>query len=334
MEEEHPSSGSAPPRKMKFAPKAPPRRKPKLTPTPSPKTKTEVVVDEEEEAKEAQYLLRRFNEKLGRRGPRDEKKSSVQVAFGPGVMPSTSLKVYGAAKEGNVGKSSASDPKSSDNGETLLSLTSAANEDGNDAFSADPTKTSAQIVKKEYREPWDYHHTYYPTTLPLRRPYSGDPELLDKAEFGEADDSEYDENTINPASDLGLMVESEEEKMLFFQLPASLPLLKRSASRKGKEKVESHTSLESGGVSKKGCSLEELPGGYMGKMLVYKSGAIKLKLGDALYDVSPGSDCIFSQDVAAINLAEKECCVLGELRRRAVVTADVDHMLDSMIDLS
>ena len=80
--------------------------------------------------------------------------ASVQVAFGPGVMPSTSLKVYGAAKEGNVGKSSASDPKSSDNGETLLSLTSAANEDGNDAFSADPTKTSAQIVKKEYREPW------------------------------------------------------------------------------------------------------------------------------------------------------------------------------------
>ena len=74
---------------MKFAPKAPPRRKPKLTPTPSPKTKTykfflflflfipiylylynnfkfefqcsEVLVDEEEEAKEAQYLLRRFN---------------------------------------------------------------------------------------------------------------------------------------------------------------------------------------------------------------------------------------------------------------------------------
>lgn len=80
-------------------------------------------------------------------------------------------------------------------------------------------------------------------------------------------------------------MESEEEKLFFFQLPASLPFLKRSA-RKGKEKVESHTSLESGGISKKSCSLEELPGGYMGKMLVYKSGAIKLKLGDSLYDVS------------------------------------------------
>lgn len=32
--------------------------------------------------------------------------------------------------------------------------------------------------------------------------------------------------------------------------------------------------------------LEDLPAGYMGKMLVYKSGAIKLKLGDILYDAS------------------------------------------------
>jgi hypothetical protein len=37
-------------------------------------------------------------------------------------------------------------------------------------------------------------------------------ELLDKAEFGEADDSEYDENTINPASDLGLMVGNQIKK--------------------------------------------------------------------------------------------------------------------------
>lgn len=74
--------------------------------------------------------------------------------------------------------------------------------------------------------------------------------------------------------------------MFFFKLPASLPLLKRSTSRKGKEKVETHTSSDGGGVSNKGCGLEELPDGYMGKMLVYKSGAIKLKLGDALYDVS------------------------------------------------
>lgn len=57
-------------------------------------------------------------------------------------------------------------------------------------------------------------------------------------------------------------------------------------SAKGKEKVENPTVMRRRSSPKKGCSLEELPGGYMGKMLVYKSGAVKLKLGDILYDVS------------------------------------------------
>lgn len=48
--------------------------------------------------------------------------------------------------------------------------------------------------------------------------------------------------------------------------------------------------------------------------------------------VSPGSDCLFAQDVAAINLAEKQCCVLGEIGKRAVVTLDVDSLLDGVID--
>ena len=37
---------------------------------------------------------------------------------------------------------------------------------------------------------------------------------------------------------------------------------------------------------KEGYSLNDLPGGYMGKMLVYKSGKVKMKLGDAMFDVS------------------------------------------------
>ncbi|XP_062164403.1 DNA-directed RNA polymerase III subunit rpc4-like [Alnus glutinosa] len=323
-----PDQSSSAPRKLKFAPKAPPRRR--LKPT-APKTE---AGDEDGEAEQVQQLLRRINENHGRRRPKDEKKSSIQVAFGPGDKASTQIKRYGSAKDGSGGKSSDSDTKSSDYGQTLLSLPSAANENVREACFEDSTSKSAQLVKKDYREPWDYHNTYYPSTLPLRMPSSGDPEILDEAEFGEAAaNTEYDENTINPASDLGLMVESEEEKMFFFKLPASLPFLKRSTSRKGKEKVETHTSSDGGGVSNKGCRLEELPDGYMGKMLVYKSGAIKLKLGDALYDVSPGSDCIFAQDVAAINLAERQCCVLGELGKRAVVSPDVDSLLDSVIDL-
>lgn len=77
--------------------------------------------------------------------------------------------------------------------------------------------------------------------------------------------------------------------MLLFQLPPTLPLVKRSASVKGKEKVGFSTSSNGTGAPAKGSRLEALSSGYVGKMLVYKSGAVKLKLGDVLYDVSHGA---------------------------------------------
>ncbi|XP_072059145.1 uncharacterized protein [Arachis hypogaea] len=77
----------------------------------------------------------------------------------------------------------------------------------------------------------------------------------------------------------------------------------------------------------KPCKLNELPPGLVGKMLVYKSGAIKLKLGSTLYDVSPGSDCTFAQDVAVMNTGEKHCCAIGEISKRVIVTPDIDDMI-------
>ncbi|XP_022737780.1 DNA-directed RNA polymerase III subunit rpc4-like [Durio zibethinus] len=328
MDGDGPSSGR---RKLRFAPKAPQSsRKPKLT-----VTKSEAR-DEDGEAAQAQYLLSRFNENLTRQKPKVEKKSSLQIAFGPGAPSSTLLRTYGAQKGESSGKTTDPRQRSPDDndGQIIGSLPSTSKDDGTGVCSSDAIEALAPKTKREYSEPWDYHHTYYPITLPLRRPWSGDPELLDQAEFVEAARKEYDENTINPASDLGLLEEGEKGKMFFFQLPTNLPVLKQPASTKGKEKAENSVSLERFGDLKKGCPLEELPGGYMGKMLVYKSGAVKLKLGETLYDVSPGSDCVFAQDVAALNTKEKQCCVVGKLDKRVVVTPDISSVLDSVIDLS
>ncbi|XP_007038339.2 PREDICTED: uncharacterized protein LOC18605330 isoform X1 [Theobroma cacao] len=358
MDQDGPSSGR---RKVRFAPKAPQSSR-RLKTTVS---KSEVN-DEDGEAAQAQYLLGRFNENQTRQRPKVEKKSSAQISFGPGAPSSNLLSAYGSQRGGTSGKSTDSRQRSPDDndGQIIGSFPSASKEDRTDICSSDAIEASAPKIKREYREPWvkvcslfvclrpsahlcaiplillssmialqDYHHTYYPITLPLRRPYSGDPELLDQAEFVEAARKEYDEKTINPASDLGLLEEGEKGKMFFFQLPANLPVIKRLASTKGKEKAENLGSSERFGALKKGCQLEELPGGFMGKMLVYKSGAVKLKLGETLYDVSPGSDCIFAQDVAAVNTTEKHCCVIGELGKRVVVTPHISSVLNSVIDL-
>lgn len=71
---------------------------------------------------------------------------------------------------------------------------------------------------------------------------------------------------------------SEEQKMLFMRLP-SVPLASATtANRETKQTIK--------GTGEKTLDLKTLPEGYMGKLLVYKSGAVKMKLGEVLYDVS------------------------------------------------
>ncbi|XWS17476.1 hypothetical protein CRYUN_Cryun33cG0071100 [Craigia yunnanensis] len=157
--------------------------------------------------------------------------------------------------------------------------------------------------EKKYKEPRDYY-SYYPVTLPMRRPYSGNPEFLDEEEFA-SENITYDENSMEPAVELGLMKENSEPSMFFLQLPPTVPMIKETGSTEGHEVDSSSRPVAGVGFVKKTCSLEKLPAGLMGNMLVYKSGAVKLKLGDTLYDVNPGLSCVFAQDVVAVNTAEK-----------------------------
>ena len=49
--------------------------------------------------------------------------------------------------------------------------------------------------------------------------------------------------------------------------------------------------------------------------------------------VSSGMACGFAQEVAAINVEGKRCCIVGELSKRAILTPDVDSMLKNIEDL-
>lgn len=74
--------------------------------------------------------------------------------------------------------------------------------------------------------------------------------------------------------------EDDKRRMFLFQLPKSLPLPKIPSTV-----VERNGKTISKEV-KEGYNLKDLPGGYLGKILVYKSGKIKMKLGDVMFDVS------------------------------------------------
>lgn len=73
--------------------------------------------------------------------------------------------------------------------------------------------------------------------------------------------------------------------MIFLQLPASMPMI-RPPDKESNETSNNPKSSKNAGPRQKVYQFNKLPAGYMGKLLVYKSGAVKLKLGDNLYDVS------------------------------------------------
>jgi len=85
------------------------------------------------------------------------------------------------------------------------------------------------------------------------------------------------ENRYNNAQMIFSQEKSEQHKMFLFQFPKNFPF--NVGSNKEKGQIGATT------VSGKAGALEELPSGYMGKMQIYKSGAIKLKLGETLFDV-------------------------------------------------
>ncbi|KAG1673025.1 hypothetical protein FOA52_005955 [Chlamydomonas sp. UWO 241] len=85
-----------------------------------------------------------------------------------------------------------------------------------------------------------------------------------------------------------------------------------------------------GGASEaRGCGLKELPSGAIGKLLIYKSGKVKLRLGDVLMDVSPGLPCRHRIDVAAINCGVASAVLLGDVAKRMVVSPDIWHLMAS-----
>ncbi|GJN30688.1 hypothetical protein PR202_gb19016 [Eleusine coracana subsp. coracana] len=164
---------------------------------------------------------------------------------------------------------------------------------------------SAAKLPKKYAEPWDYDETDYPVTLPLRRPYSGDPEILDEEEFGESSGSRAQDAELTAAEQLGLMQ------------PQSVAEPGKGPEENAEPASTSTKGRRQGTV--RGTKLKDLPGGLMGKILVYKSGKVKMKIGDTLYN-----------EVAAMNIREKHCCTLGEVSKRAVVTPDIDYLLGSV----
>ncbi|KAF9143039.1 hypothetical protein BG015_000572 [Linnemannia schmuckeri] len=70
--------------------------------------------------------------------------------------------------------------------------------------------------------------------------------------------------------------------------------------------------------------------GKIGRLLIYKSGKVKMKVGDILMDVSSGSECSFLQDLVVVDSNNKQAFVMGSVQKRMVCVPNLTELLSGL----
>ncbi|TMW57487.1 hypothetical protein Poli38472_003412 [Pythium oligandrum] len=74
-------------------------------------------------------------------------------------------------------------------------------------------------------------------------------------------------------------------------------------------------------------SIATAPGGFVGKLVIHRSGKTVLMLGDKKFDVAAAHTPAFTEEVYSIDSTEQQLCMLGSVDRHLVVTPDFDALL-------
>uniref|UniRef100_A0A7S4Q699 DNA-directed RNA polymerase III subunit RPC4 n=1 Tax=Alexandrium monilatum TaxID=311494 RepID=A0A7S4Q699_9DINO len=136
-----------------------------------------------------------------------------------------------------------------------------------------------------------------------------------------------DEANANAARELLLSADGElqEEVYILMQLPSVLPELLDPLEEVQREQEDA----ASAGV---GAGITRLPDGLLGKLRIHKSGKVRMEFGGLPFCVDQGSDTFFRQDLACVCPLANEVIDLGPIRKRMVLTPDVDALLDELFE--
>ncbi|ORY37082.1 hypothetical protein BCR33DRAFT_789941 [Rhizoclosmatium globosum] len=132
------------------------------------------------------------------------------------------------------------------------------------------------------------------------------------------DDREDTTPPENETQSFDEFVQAEQKQLFFFQLPKKLPHFEGlEHSLLGTNEPDANGDLDMTSKSE----------GLIGKILVHRSGKMKLVLGNISMDVDvvPYSDCI--QEAMAIDTTNKTCCILGRVSKRFICTPDINDLL-------
>ena len=156
---------------------------------------------------------------------------------------------------------------------------------------------------------WADHSREYPITLPFPEP---------------------------AAVDLADLAHQQDGRLFLMQLPVraaacdqwGIPLTDLLHTSSPPQALLPMTPPSAHGTA---VGLESLSDGCLGQLVLYKSGAVKLRCGggDVLFDVLPGAPLSHCEQLAAVNPGQGRVAFLGTARARYVVSPDIETLLAS-----
>lgn len=148
-----------------------------------------------------------------------------------------------------------------------------------------------------------------------------------------------------------------EEELLYFQLPTVVPKFEKPKSDEpavdvvmaddvDKVKEENTDSNPLPAAAKKASSslledamanlgLEDMPDGKVGKLIVYKSGKVKMQFGSILMDVNQGMQSTFLENIMVVDHESedsKKAIELGHIVQKFVCAPNMDALLNESLN--
>ncbi|KAL9550152.1 hypothetical protein MBANPS3_004858 [Mucor bainieri] len=144
-----------------------------------------------------------------------------------------------------------------------------------------------------------------------------------------------------------------EEELLYFQLPTVVPIFEKpknddpnadvDMTDDGDVKTEAAENTLPAAAKKTASledamanmELEDMPDGQVGKLIVYKSGKVKMQFGSILLDVNQGMQSTFLENIMVVDHESedsKKAIELGHIVQKFVCAPNMDALLNESLN--
>eukprot|EP01118_Nematostelium_gracile_P008898 TRINITY_DN2974_c0_g1_i1.p1 TRINITY_DN2974_c0_g1~~TRINITY_DN2974_c0_g1_i1.p1 ORF type:complete len:299 (-),score=62.93 TRINITY_DN2974_c0_g1_i1:139-1002(-) len=122
----------------------------------------------------------------------------------------------------------------------------------------------------------------------------------------------------------------KEDELCLIQLPSLLPIEEKPKEKEKEKDPKKKVEVKSDDwASEFENNLLNLPEGQIGRVLIYKSGKVVWKIGDFEYELKPGTQANFLQQVIAFDQQAATCYELGDLASRLICVPTIETLLQS-----